>query len=71
VHLRVGLRKSEFWAPPERLVVWNSPFGITFRHQSNAEFMHFTRFIPPYCVTDWAIFTNGCGVLILSSELIS
>ena len=39
--------------------VASSPFGITFRHQSNAEFMRFTRFISPYCVTDLAIFKNA------------
>jgi hypothetical protein len=31
--------------------------------------MHFTRFISSYCVTDWAIFNNATGALMLSSEI--
>ena len=44
--------------------------GIEFRHQWNAEFMHFTRFISPYCVTDWAIFNNAAEHSCLAPKLI-
>ena len=44
--------------------------GIEFRHQWNAEFMHFTRFSSPYCVTDWAIFNNAAEHSCLAPKLI-
>ena len=63
--LPIKMRAGSNQIKSEDRVVSDAMFG-----QSNAEFVHFIRFISPYCVTNWAIFNNAAEHSCLAPKMI-